>query len=134
MRTVTGLAAVGAVLALGAFAFTASTAPPPKTARVMVHCPAGNHAAFVTPPKVTIAVGDSVRWKATGQAVDSLIITLKDPEQAWPFTGHAPRGGDSTWTGGATTTGTYGYNVTVHCRVGGHGDTVVVIDPDIIIQ
>ncbi len=134
MKRVVAIAGVTVLLAFSVFAFSAPFAPPPSSHPVMVHCPAGNHAAFVTPESVTVAVGDSVKWKTTGQVVDSLIISLKNASQTWPFAGSAPRGGDSTQTGGAITRGTYGYNVTLHCRVQGQSDTVVVIDPDIIVQ
>lgn len=134
MTKLAAFTGIAAMFGLGAFACMRATTPPPSTHVVMAHCPAGNHAAFVTPESVTIARGDSVRWKTTGQAVDSLIITLKNASQTWPFTGRIPRGGDSTQTGGADTTGTYPYNVTLHCRIANQPDTVVVIDPDIIIQ
>jgi len=134
MRKLAAFAGIASMVGLGAFACTGSRTPPPSTKVVMAHCPAGAVAAFVTPESVMIARGDSVRWKTTGQAVDSLIITLKNASQTWPFTGSIPRGGDSTQTGGADTTGTYAYNVTLHCRIANQPDTVVVIDPDIIIQ
>ncbi|MHB1863823.1 MAG: hypothetical protein ACYCVL_12745 [Gemmatimonadaceae bacterium] len=134
MKKLAAFAGIAAMVGLGAFACARPTTRSPSTHVVMAHCPAGTNAAFVTPESVTVAVRDSVRWKTTGQAVDSIIITLKNAGQTWPFTGSIPRGGDSTQTGGADTTGTYPYSVTLHCRVANQPDTVVVIDPDIIIQ
>jgi len=107
----------------------------PLTAQVMVHCPNGNQPAFVTPPQVTIAVGDTIQWRMTGQvSSDTLVITLKNPEQAWPFTGAMPKGKSSAHTGAARAKGTYGYNVQLECRVPGGGTQAVTIDPDIIIE
>jgi hypothetical protein len=106
-----------------------------QNSQVMVHCPNGNQAAFVTPVNDTIAVGDSVVWRTTGQATsDSLVISLKDSDQAWPFAGTAPSGTTSAQTGKSQTTGTYGYNVHLVCRVRGGGTQSVTIDPDIIIE
>ena len=107
----------------------------PKTSPVMVHCPSGNQAAFVTPPKITIAVGDSIEWRMTGQVVsESLLISLKDTAQAWPFAGPMPAGTTSARSGNARAKGTYRYNVHLACRVPGGGTQKVTIDPDIIID
>jgi len=106
-----------------------------NTSHVMVHCPNGNQAAFVSPAEITIPVGDSIEWRMTGQVTsDSLSISLKDQEQAWPFAGALPRGTTSAQTGNARTKGTYGYNVHLRCRVAGGGSLPVTIDPDIIID
>jgi len=135
MRHLFAIAGVSALFALGGFAEPGSAPPPPKTAHVQVHCPTGNAAGFVTPDSLHIAVDDSVRWGMTGQVTsDSLIITLKNPRQAWPFTGHAPRGGTSATAARALHTGRYGYSVTLECRLPHGGTQRVVIDPDIIIQ
>jgi len=101
----------------------------------MVHCPNGNQAAFVTPVNDTIAVGDSIVWRMTGQvSATSLVISLKDSSETWPFAGSAPSGTTSAQTGKSRTTGTYGYNVHLVCRVPGGGTQSVTIDPDIIIE
>jgi hypothetical protein len=101
----------------------------------MAHCPNGHQAAFVTPVNDTIAVGDSVVWRTTGQVTsDSLVISLKNSDQAWPFAGSAPSGTTSAQTGKSQTKGTYGYNVHLVCRVPGGGTQSVTIDPDIIIE
>ncbi len=135
MKHVLAIAGVTAMIGLGAFAVPGPTTPPPKTARVMVHCPAGNRAAFVTPPSLHIAVGDSVQWRMTGQATsNSLVISLKDTAQTWPFAGEPPRGDTTATAPAAETKGTYGYNVTLECRLPRGGTRHVVIDPDIIIE
>ena len=89
----------------------------------------------MTPPQVHVAVGESVQWRMAGEVVsDSVVITLKDPQQVWPFAGARPSGGpDSANTGAALTRGTYGYNVRLLCRMPG-GTRSVVIDPDVIID
>ena len=121
------------VAAVAAIPFASPRAA--KKSQVMVHCPNGNNAAFVTPPKITIAVGDSIEWRMTGQVVaDSLSISLKNPDQAWPFAGPVPEGTTSASTGNAVTKGSYGYNVHLVCRVPGGGTHPVTIDPDIIIE
>jgi plastocyanin len=111
--------------------------PPPlqaATARVMVHCRAGSTPAFATPQQVRIAVGDTVEWRAAGNVVmDSIAISLKDSTQSWPFEGTPARGGTVIRTLAAVAPGTYGYDITVLCRVPGGGVQRQVIDPDIII-
>ena len=135
MRLVLAIASASAMIGLGAFAVPGSTTPPPKTARVMVHCPNGNRAAFVTPDSLHIAVGDSVEWRMTGQvAANSLEISLKDSTQEWPFAGTPPSGDSSATAPDAESKGTYRYNVTLECRAAGGGTQHVVIDPDIIIE
>lgn len=135
MRHVLAIAGASAVLGLGAFTVPGSTTPPPKTARVMVHCPNGNTAAFVTPASLHIAVGDSVEWRTTGQVTTtSLDIALKDTTQAWPFPGPLPRGESSATAPDAEHPGTYAYKVTMECRLARGGTQTVVIDPDIIIE
>lgn len=105
-----------------------------RTAQVSVHCSAGPTAAFVTPVRVEISVGDSVEWRMAGNvASDSLQITLKNDDLDWPFTGTPPRGGNSARADDARTPGTYGYNVRLLCRVAGGGTREEIIDPDIII-
>ena len=130
------LALVGSValLAAGTAAIPFGTKPAATASKVMVHC-TGPQGPFVTPPEVHIAVGDSVQWRMTGTVVsDSVVITLKNPQQAWPFTGARPRGGPGgANTGAARTRGTYGYNVRLLCRMPG-GTRSVVIDPDVIID
>jgi plastocyanin len=110
--------------------------PPSRaaTSRVMVHCRAGNTPAFATPQQVRIAVGDTVEWRAAGNVVmDSISISLKDATQSWPFEGTPTRGGTVIRTLAAVAPGTYGYDITVRCRVPGGGMQRQVIDPDIII-
>jgi hypothetical protein len=136
MKRSTAVAACVTLLVVGIAAapFT-SRSPRANKSQIMVHCPNGNQPAFVTPVKDTIAVGDSIVWRMTGQVTsDSLVISLKDPNQAWPFTGPMPRGTTSAQTGAARVKGTYGYNVHLLCRVPGGGSTPVTIDPDIIIE
>lgn len=135
MKRVVAVAGFVTLLAAGIAAVPYSSLRAPATARVMVHCPNGNQAAFVTPQQVTIAVGDSVVWLMTGQVTsDTLVITLKDEKQAWPFGGAMPKGKSSAQTGEARVKGTYGYNVHLQCRLPGGGSDSVVIDPDIIID
>ena len=130
-----------AVSGLAALLVTAAAvAPTRRTAAatsktVMVHCPSGDTTGFVTPQSVTIAVGDSLLWRMTGRVLsDSIVISLKDSEQSWPFEGNPSRGGSSARAVNATTAGTYGYNVRLVCRMPGGGRQSVTIDPDIIIE
>jgi len=129
-------ASVASVILIGAAAVPSSTTgTTPAIGRVQVHCPAGPNAAFVTPVQIRIAVGDSLEWRSTGQVVaDSIFITLKDPEQAWPFAGNSARGGQVAMARGAHARGTYAYNVRMLCRLPGGGTREVIIDPDIIIE
>ena len=123
------------LLAAGIAAVPFSPLRAPKSAQVMVHCPNGNQAAFVTPQQVTVAVGDSIVWRMSGQVTsDTLVISLKDAKQSWPFGGAMPKGKTSAQTGDARVKGTYGYNVQLQCRLPGGGSAAVVIDPDIIID
>jgi plastocyanin len=131
----------GAVLVLGVAAFTTPRATAARTAVVEVHCPEGNHDAFVTPAQLHIAVGDSVEWDMAGNVdSDSLIITPKDTRRAWPFEGRPPRGSRGgrarSWARAhrASQRGTYSYSVTLACRAPGGGTRAVTIDPDIIIE
>jgi len=101
----------------------------------MVHCPAGTNAAFVSPPQVRINVGDNVEWRMDGTVQsDSIIIQLKNADQAWPFAGAAPRSAQSARANNARNRGTYAYNVTLYCRGANESLQRVVIDPDIIID
>ena len=135
MRRILAIAGSATLLVAVVAAIPFTSHRDPLKAQVMVHCPNGNQPAFVTPPQITIAVGDTIQWRMTGQVVtDTLVITLKDPEQAWPFTGAMPKGKSSAHTGAAKTKGTYGYNVELECRVPGGGTQQVIIDPDIIIE
>ena len=135
MKRVLAIAGSATLLVAVAAALPFASPRAAKKSQVMVHCPTGNNAAFVTPPKITISVGDSIEWRMTGQVVsDSLVISLKNPEQVWPFTGPVPAGTTSASTGDAVTKGSYGYNVHLVCRVPGGGTQPVTIDPDIIIE
>lgn len=135
MKRIFAVTAYVGVLAAGLAAAPLTSPPAAKKSQIMVHCPNGNQDAFVTPVHDTIAVGDSVVWRMTGQVTsDSLVITLKDADQTWPFSGAMPKGATSAQTGAARTKGTYGYNVHLQCRVPGGGTQPVTIDPDIIIE
>ena len=135
MKRVVAVAGFVTLLAAGIAAVPFSPVRPAATAQVMVHCPNGNQPASVTPQQVTIAVGDSIVWRMTGQVTsDTLVISLKDENQAWPFSGAMPKGQTSARTGAARAKGTYGYNVQLQCRLPSGGSEPVVIDPDIIIE
>lgn len=135
MRHILAVAGTATLLVAGIAAIPFASHRAAQTSRVMVQCPNGSQPAFVTPVKVTIAVGDSIAWRMTGQVTsNSLVISLKDTSQAWPFAGPVPRGTTSAQTGNARTKGTYGYNVHLTCRVPGGGTQPVTIDPDIIIE
>ena len=135
MRRVFAVAGSATLLVVGVASMPFAPRHAAQTSRVMVHCPNGDQPAFVTPPRITIAVGDTVEWRMTGQVTsDSLIISLKDPEQAWPFAGPVPKGASSARTGNARAKGTYGYNGHLHCRLPSGGTESVTIDPDIIIE
>ena len=134
MRHAFAFVGATALLAVSAIACRRAAAPPPRVWRTMVHCPAGNQdSAHVTPPRDSIAVGDSIVWRTNGRATSALGIALKDANQAWPFAGALPTGADSATTGHAVTRGRYPYKVTVTCRMPGNRDSTIVIDPDIII-
>lgn len=134
MKALLAVTALAAVV-IGARTSPAKTRSARASSQVQVHCPSGNNAAFVTPQQVRIAVGDSVEWAMSGPvASDSLIITLKDPTRAWPFSGNPPRGQGTARSGRAATRGTFAYAVSLICRVQGGGTQPVVIDPDIIIE
>lgn len=127
---------VGCLSLLATVAASRSAPPsaPRKVERVSVHCSNGQNEAFVTPQQVEISLGDSVVWRMAGNvASDSIIITLKDPEQVWPFAGLPPRAAGAALARTARRVGTYGYNVTLYCRVPGGGTRMEIIDPDIII-
>ena len=135
MIRVIAMKGIAAILCIGSVGLLLSAKPANKTEHVMVHCPAGNQSAFVTPVQAHLTLGDSLEWRMTGQVVsDSLVISLKDEQKAWPFDGDPSRGGTSARANDAHTAGTYGYNVTLLCRVPGGGTNRVVIDPDIIIE
>lgn len=132
------LVGAGAALAAAPSPFSSLTARPtlaqPATAQVMVHCPAGDREAFVTPQQVRVRVGESVEWRMNGQvASDSIAVSLKDSEQNWPFDGAPSRGGQAARANNARTPGTFGYNVRLLCRIPNEGVREVIIDPDIII-
>ena len=135
MKTVIAFAGFAALITAGSAAAPFRTHAIPGTARVMVHCPEGGKEAFVTPPQVRIAIGDSVEWRSTGSVVtESLVISLKSDTQAWPFSSSMPRGRTNARTGSAATPGTYAYAVQLSCRKPGGGTEDVVIDPIIIIE
>ena len=128
--------AVSATLVAAGIAARPLTAPRvAHNSQVMVHCPnPANPGGWVTPVKDTIALGDSVQWRTTGAVTDTLVITLKNARQGWPFTGGAKAGSSAVQTGPSATKGTYGYNVHFTCRLPGGGSRPVDIDPDIIIE
>ena len=135
MRRILALAGSATLLAVVVAANPSRSIRDPLKAQVMVHCPNGGKPGFVTPQPIKVAVGDTIEWRMTGQVTsDTLVISLKNPEQTWPFTGAVPKGRSSAQTGAATTKGTFGYNVQLECRVQGGGTQSVTIDPDIIIE
>lgn len=135
MKSVLAVTALATVVVIGSAALPSAARPVRASSQVVVHCPNGGTAAFVTPQQVRIAVGDSVEWRMTGPVLsDSLVISLKDSTKAWPFTGSTPAGQTSARTGRAATAGTYAYAVSLRCREPGAGTRAVVIDPDIIIE
>ncbi len=135
MRRVLAVAGSATLFVAGIASIPFASQRAAQMSTVMVHCPNGNAAAFVTPPTITIAVGDTIEWRMTGQVTsDSLGISLKNSEQAWPFAGPLPKGTTGARTGSARAKGTYGYNVHLQCRLPGGGTESVTIDPDIIIE
>lgn len=102
---------------------------------VRVHCRSGNNPPFVTPNQVHLAIGDTLVWAGEGMVVpDSITISLKNANQAWPFPGNPPRGGSTVAAPRASARGTYPYNATIKCRIPGGGQQWETIDPDIIID
>lgn len=135
MKRIVAVSGFVSLLAAGIAAVPYSPLRAPATALVMVHCPTGSQAAFVSPQPVKVVVGDSIVWRMTGQVTsDTLVISLKDEKQPWPFGGAMPKGKTSAQTGDARVKGTYGYNVHLQCRLPSGGSESVVIDPDIIID
>ncbi len=125
--------AAAVVIATGSGAMSAPPALPARGA-VMVHCPNGGNAAFVTPASLVIQLGDTIVWRTTGQTPsDSLWIIPKDSSRPWPFAGRMPAGRTFTSTGRATGRGTVQYAVQLLCRIDGASQPVM-IDPEIIIQ
>jgi hypothetical protein len=130
--SVVAVCATVLVAGLAAAPFAAKFA---HNSQVMVHCPnPANPGGWVTPARNTIALGDSVVWRTTGAVTDTLVITLKNAQQGWPFNGGAMAGRAAVQTGASMARGTYGYNVHFTCRTGGGGSQTVDIDPDIIIE
>lgn len=128
------LLALLAVAALTAAAPLTATARRADTAKVKVHCRSGGNDAFVTPARIRIKLGDVIEWRSAGNVVaDSISISLKNPDQRWPFEGDVPEGGSTVESGPAASKGTFGYNVTLMCRAGGRLSRQV-IDPEIIID
>jgi hypothetical protein len=135
MKRVVAVAGFVTLLAAGVAAIPYSPPRAAATEQVMVHCPNGGQPGKVTPEPVKIVLGDTILWKMTGQVQsDTLVITLKDERQAWPFDGAMPKGKTSAKSGEARVKGTYGYNVHLLCKRPGGGSDSVVIDPDIIID
>ena len=135
MKRVFAVAGFATLLAAGVAAVPYSPLRTRATPPVTVHCPNGGQPGKVTPTPIRIVVGDTIVWNVTGQVTsDTLVITLKDAEQTWPFSGPMPAGRTSATTGTARVKGTYGYNVHLQCRLPGGGSEPVVIDPDIIID
>ncbi len=135
MKRVVAVAGFMTLLAAGIAAVPYSPLRAPATAQVLVHCPHGGKPGEVSPPQIKIAVGDTIVWRVTGEVTsDTLVISLKDEKQAWPFGGAMPQGKTSARSGDARVRGTYGYNVHLQCRLPGGGSESVVIDPDIIID
>jgi len=135
VRRILAIAGSATLLAAAVAAIPFAARRDPLTAKVQVHCPSGAEPSFVSPAQLKIAVGDSVQWKITGAVgTDTLIITLKDPAQPWPFSGPMPTGRNSAQTGASLAKGTFGYNVTLECKAAAGRTESVTIDPDVIIE
>jgi plastocyanin len=129
------LACLAGSAVLGVVALAPAERAVPGTGRAQVHCPNGNNEGFVTPAQLRISLGDSVEWRVAGPTPsDSIIITLKDTSQVWPFDGTPSRGGSEARANRARTRGTYAYGVSLLCRPPGGGVQRVYIDPDIIVE
>lgn len=129
------LACLAGTAVLGAMALAPAEEAVRGTGRAQVHCPNGNNEGFVTPRQLRIALGDSVEWRMAGPTPsDSIIISLKDTTQVWPFDSTPPRGGANARANRARTRGTYAYGVSLLCREQGGPPQRVYIDPDIIVE
>jgi hypothetical protein len=105
------------------------------TSQVMVYCPNAGQPPYVSPAPATVSVGDTVIWRIAGPVKsDTIVITLKDSSQAWPFEGAMPAGTSVARTGAAKVRGKFGYNVHLDCRLPSRGSESVDIDPDVIIE
>jgi hypothetical protein len=135
MKRIVAVAVSVALLAAGIAAAPVAAPRVATTSQISVYCPNGGQPPYVSPAPATVAVGDSVVWRMAGAIKsDTLVITLKDAKQSWPFDGPTPRGSTSARTGAALVKGTFGYNVHLDCRMSSHGSESVDIDPDVIIQ
>ena len=135
MKRAVAISAYVGLLAAGIAALPFKSSRVSQNSQVMVHCPnPANPGGLVTPPHDTIALGDSVRWRTTGAVTDTLVITLKNPGQGWPFLGGARAGSSTVQSGPSSAKGRYGYNVHFTCRLPAGGSQPVDIDPDIIIE
>jgi len=125
----------GSALALGAAQLRdGPTVDAQPNQQATVRCPTGVNPASVTPDTIRVPLGGSIDWRMQGPVTsDSIIISPKDPDQAWPFAGTPSRGGSSARASNAQRRGQYSYNVDLLCRINGVV-TPVRIDPDIIIE
>lgn len=135
MRRALALAGSATLLAVVVAAIPFSARRDPVAVKVLVHCPTATQSSFVSPAQVSISVGDSIQWRMAGPVVtDTLFITLKEPAQTWPFSGPMPKGRNGAQTGPSLTKGTYGYNVTLECRISKGPSETIVIDPEFKIE
>ncbi len=112
-------------------------APPARTVTVNVTCPnPENQRQAVQPWQAQLRLGDTIQWNLAEPILsDTIMISLKDSSETWPFASRAnPRGKRSARGQNATAAGHYAYNVTLRCPVKGGPPAFVVIDPDIIIN
>jgi plastocyanin len=129
------LAVSATLLAVVVAAIPFSARRDPVAVKVMVHCPTATQSSFVSPAQVSIAVGDTIQWRMAGPvATDTLFITLKEPSQVWPFAGPLPKGRNSAQSGPSLRKGTYGYNVSLECRITKGPSETIVIDPEVKIE
>ncbi|MBI4500510.1 MAG: hypothetical protein HY700_05055 [Gemmatimonadetes bacterium] len=124
--------------ALGAHGRAASSVPTGvgRTVAVNVTCPGPeNQRAAVQPWNAQLQVGDSILWNLVEPILsDTIMISLKDSLRTWPFASPArPRGKRSAGGQRALVMGTYAYNITLRCPVGGGPPAFIVIDPEFII-
>ncbi len=120
--------AIGAVVAL-----LTTVAAPLAHAAATVEVKMGDEPAVYEPAKVTIKVGDSVKWTNTGQTLHSVTLvpadaqnpsSVSEPKGAATFdSGFMPPGGTFSYT--FTVPGTYKYFCVPHEKAGMVGEVVV---------
>lgn len=111
---------------------------PPRTVTVAVMCPApgGNQRDAVQPWEARLLVGDSLEWSLAEPILsDTIDISLKEPQQPWPFANpERPRGGRVARGHRARDRGRFAYNITLRCPDPDGQPRLVVIDPEFIID